>query len=173
LSDLSCVKIYKRIYEHLRIDPDRAAIIFEESIQYGKTKIELLSEEQISNYRSWRISHFVSVDELISYYDVSMAMDEKQRLLNGILTSYSNYLCKKDRTTALQLFSGWFEKGKPLKEDFFKDLLLDIYAPAVEAEFQKHEAWWEKSQLRATPTILVNGYQLPENYKCRGLTVFY
>jgi protein-disulfide isomerase len=42
----------------------------------------------------------------------------------------------------------------------------------VEAEFQKHEALREKSQLRATPTILVNGYQLPENYKIEELRYF-
>jgi protein-disulfide isomerase len=45
--------------------------------------------------------------------------------------------------------------------------------PTIETEFQKHEAWKEKTQLRATPTILVNGYQLPGflnnlNYFCHG-----
>ena len=47
--------------------------------------------------------------------------------------------------------------------------------PAIEVEFEKHEAWRTKTQLRATPTVLVNGYQLPESYKVgnRRLTVFY
>ena len=31
----------------------------------------------------------------------------------------------------------------------------------IEVELQKHESWQEKTQLRATPTILVNGYKLP------------
>ena len=66
---------------------------------------------------------------------------------------------------AWQLFSNWFSGGKALKESFFKDLHLDINNPAIEAEFQKHEAWKKKTQLQATPTILVNGYKLPENYK--------
>jgi protein-disulfide isomerase len=44
--------------------------------------------------------------------------------------------------------------------------------PAIETEFQKHAAWKEKSRLRATPTILVNGYQLPENYKIEDLRYF-
>jgi protein-disulfide isomerase len=42
----------------------------------------------------------------------------------------------------------------------------------VEAEFQKHEAWKEKTKLRATPTILINGYQLPEHYKIEDLRYF-
>ncbi|MDR3219419.1 MAG: hypothetical protein LBU22_10695 [Dysgonamonadaceae bacterium] len=44
--------------------------------------------------------------------------------------------------------------------------------PAIETEFQKHAAWKEKSWLRATPAILVNGYQLPENYKIEDLRYF-
>ena len=49
---------------------------------------------------------------------------------------------------------------------------LDITNPAVELEFKKHNAWKEKTQIRATPTILVNGYKLPENYKIEDLWYF-
>jgi len=41
--------------------------------------------------------------------------------------------------------------------------------PEIEVEFEKHEAWRTKSQIRATPTVVVNGYQLPENYKIEDL----
>ena len=73
---------------------------------------------------------------------------------------------------AIQIFSDWFEKGKDLRDDFFKDMNLGMDDPAIEIEFQKHEAWREKNQLRATPTVLVNGYQLPENYKIEDLRYF-
>ena len=73
---------------------------------------------------------------------------------------------------AWQLFSTWFSGGKALKESFFKDLHLDLSNPAIEIEFQKHEAWKEKTQLRATPTILINGYKLPDNYKIEDLRYF-
>ena len=36
----------------------------------------------------------------------------------------------------------------------------------------KHNAWKEKIQLRGTPTVLVNGYQLPESYKIEDLQYF-
>ena len=55
---------------------------------------------------------------------------------------------------------------------FFNDLHLDMTNPAIEYEFQKHESWKEKTQLRATPTILVNGYKLPDNYKIEDLRYF-
>ena len=77
-----------------------------------------------------------------------------------------------DPSSSEQIISDWFEKGKPLKEAFFENMQLDITNPAVEAEFQKHNAWKEKTQLRATPTVLVNGYKLPDNYKIEDLKYF-
>jgi len=71
-----------------------------------------------------------------------------------------------------RIISDWFEKGKPLKEAFFENMQLNMENPEIEAEFQKHEAWKAKTQLRATPTILVNGYKLPDNYKIEDLRYF-
>ena len=79
---------------------------------------------------------------------------------------------EKGSAIAWQLYSNWFERGKALKEAFFDDLQLDMSNPAIEIEFQKHESWKSKTQLRATPTILVNGYKLPENYKIEDLRYF-
>jgi len=78
----------------------------------------------------------------------------------------------KDKATFREIIADWFEKGKPLKEEFFKDLQLDINNPEVEAEFKRHQVWKEKTQLRATPTILVEGYKLPDNYKIEDLRYF-
>ena len=71
-----------------------------------------------------------------------------------------------------QLYSDWYAKGKDMKEGFFSELQLDMTNPAIEIEFQKHEAWKEKTQLRATPMILVNGYKLPDSYKIEDLRYF-
>ena len=47
-----------------------------------------------------------------------------------------------------------------------------VSIPAIEVEFQKHESWKAKTQLRATPAIIVNGYKLPDNYKIEDLRYF-
>lgn len=49
---------------------------------------------------------------------------------------------------------------------------VHICDPVIEAEFQKHESWKQKMQLHATPTILINGYQLADNYKIEDLKYF-
>jgi len=77
-----------------------------------------------------------------------------------------------DSDSAMQLITDWFENGKALRDEYYKDWGLDIGAPEVEVEFQKHEAWRKKTQIRATPTVLVNGYKLPENYKIEDLRNF-
>ena len=79
---------------------------------------------------------------------------------------------EKEPSEFERIIDEWFEKGKPLKEAFFSGMQLDMTNPAIEAEFQKHEAWKEKTQLRATPTIIVNGYKLPDNYKIEDLRYF-
>jgi Protein-disulfide isomerase len=79
---------------------------------------------------------------------------------------------EKEQDEFERIISNWFEKGKILKETFFDNMQLDIKSFDVEAEFQQHENWKTKTQLRATPTILVNGYKLPNNYKIEDLRYF-
>jgi Protein-disulfide isomerase len=92
------------------------------------------------------------------------------------LNTTNKYLisaCLADKTGSdIHIFSEWFEKGRVLKDEYFKEQSLDMENPAIEVEFQKHEAWKTKNQLRGTPTILVNGYQLPESYKVEDLRYF-
>ena len=92
------------------------------------------------------------------------------------LNSTNKYLiasCLESQTgSIMQIFNDWFEKGKALKDDYFKNMPLDMDKPEIEVEFVKHEAWKEKAQIRSTPTILVNGYQLPETYKVEDLRYF-
>lgn len=71
--------------------------------------------------------------------------------------------------SSMQILSDWFEKGIHQKDDYFKDWNLDMENPTIEAEFEKHEAWKQKTQIHATPTVLINGYLLPESYKIEDL----
>jgi hypothetical protein len=114
----------------------------------------------------------------------SLLGEAKENLcIQYILSSFNEnlqYACRyliamyleKDRATAIRLLDEWFGRGKELKERFFEDLQLDMTNPLIEEEFQKHKLWKEKTQIRATPTILVNGYQLPANYKIEDLQYF-
>jgi protein-disulfide isomerase/uncharacterized membrane protein len=80
--------------------------------------------------------------------------------------------CLANNNGIERIFTDWFERGKDLKDGYFKDMGLNMETPEVEAEFQKHEDWRQKTQIRATPAILVSGYRLPESYNIEGLRFF-
>ncbi len=73
---------------------------------------------------------------------------------------------------AKEIFDEWFEKGKFNKEEFFKLYPINTDTQEVIREFHLHEQWKEHSGLRATPTILVNGYKLPDNFKIEDMRYF-
>jgi len=79
---------------------------------------------------------------------------------------------EKSKDAAIQLYGDWFIHGRASKERFFVNLGLDMSISGIEPEFEKHEVWKAKTQLRSTLTILVNGYKLPDNYKIEDLRYF-
>lgn len=70
------------------------------------------------------------------------------------------------------VYDEWFEKGKFNKEEFFRLHPVSIDMEEVIREFDSHKQWKEKSGLRATPTILVDGYKLPDNSKIEDIRYF-
>ena len=84
-----------------------------------------------------------------------------------LISAYKNY----DQKTAQTILNEWFNSGKHTKEEFAKKYNLTI-DEAVEQEFLSHKNWKETHRLALTPTILVNGYKLPINYKIEDLRYF-
>lgn len=76
----------------------------------------------------------------------------------------------KNENERNNIFEQWYSFGKLNKEKFFK-LHPEVYIQSERsiAELEKHTKWKEANNLRATPTILVNGYLLPDNYKINDL----
>lgn len=72
----------------------------------------------------------------------------------------------------LQLLEAWYSEGKHQKEAFFRKYNFDMEDKRIEAEFANHQQWIEKATISSTPTILFNGYVLPEFYKVEDLVYF-
>jgi len=88
-------------------------------------------------------------------------LDISNKYLIGVYQQKNRY--------AMHIFDEWFDSGMFNKEEFFRKYPVEKENINVGSEFNKHEQWKEKSGLRATPTILVNGYKLPDNYKIEDL----
>lgn len=81
-----------------------------------------------------------------------------------LIATYINRNEEKER-----IFKKWFLDGKNDKEIFFRLHNTEINNKFVIDEFEKHKIWKAQSGLIATPTILVNGYKLPNIYKIEDL----
>ncbi|WP_287829186.1 thioredoxin domain-containing protein [Bacteroides sp.] len=73
---------------------------------------------------------------------------------------------------AKHIFDKWFEEGKFRREEFFRENPVAMDAEEVNGEFESHEKWKEQTGLQATPTVLVNGYKLPDNFKIEDMLYF-
>lgn len=71
-----------------------------------------------------------------------------------------------------EVYDEWFTSGSMQKERFFTRYLQNTSDEKVREEVQRHEAWIEKTKLHVTPTILINGYHLPKEYKIEDIRYF-
>lgn len=73
---------------------------------------------------------------------------------------------------ASNIYNQWYNGGKADKEKFFERYSLDIENETVLQEFDNHRKWIKSSKLSSTPTIIVNGHLLPNEYKIEDLIYF-
>ena len=119
------------------------------------------------------------IEELLKLVNNNISVQYILSSFNDDLKPTNKYLIaaclaelKANRLPLNTIFKDWFEKGKMQTDDYFKDMGLDMGNPEIEAENMKHEGWIQKTQIKGTPTVIINGYQLPERYKIEDLRLF-
>lgn len=111
-----------------------------------------------------------------------LAMGEKDICVQYIFSSFNKDLedsaryliaCYLNHTEeeALKKYSLWYTKEKSDYKKVVAREAAHIHTEAIENELNKHKAWREKTALVATPTVLVNGYILPTQYKLEDLAM--
>lgn len=94
---------------------------------------------------------------------------------NEELEDSSRYLisCYLDNSKeeALRRFAFWYTKEKFDYKKVIKDNETKIHTQIIENEMEKHRRWRDKTSLIATPTILINGYKLPDEYELEDLAM--
>jgi len=110
-----------------------------------------------------RIKKVLKQNEHLNVSYIFSSFDNKLDSSNQFLIAA--YLQNKDDVIG-EIYDEWFKKGKNEKESFFEKFHFDPnnISPDVEQEFLKHERWKDATRLRETPTILINGYKLPQNF---------
>ncbi len=85
----------------------------------------------------------------------------------------SVYLCDTiDEERKKEIYNDWFEGGRYHRNEFFGRYNLDTDHQDILSEIDKHRLWEGQKKIYGTPTIFVNGYQLPEQYEIEDLIYF-
>ena len=63
-----------------------------------------------------------------------------------------------------KIFDDWFRNPKKKNIDHIKKYIRDMDYEVVNIEMENHTQWCARTNNYATPTILVDGYKLPEDY---------
>lgn len=94
---------------------------------------------------------------------------------NEKLEDISRYLIScydfADQQSSRERFTKWYAGEKNNHENLVKECSYQIHNDDVEKELSKHKEWRKRSNLVATPTILVNGFELPDEYEIEDLTM--
>lgn len=72
---------------------------------------------------------------------------------------------------ALRKFADWYLKDKFNYEKIIHNNDAYIHTDKIEGEMEKHREWRIRTSLTETPTILVNGYKLPNEYEIEDLAM--
>lgn len=107
-------------------------------------------------------------DQICVQYIFSSFNEELEESVRCLIKIYNDYAIQE--TT--YIYSEWYIKGKDDKQSFYDKYSKGEYDDKSLAEFEKHIKWKEESKLSATPTIFVNGYTLPKEYKIEDLEYF-
>lgn len=102
---------------------------------------------------------------------VFSSFNEEMESSGQFLTAiYLNHI--DDMKFVKYCYNDWFLDGKNNRDEFFIKYKEDADGEVVRNEYNKHIHWREQTKIRATPTILVNGYELPDNYVVEDLKYF-
>lgn len=105
----------------------------------------------------------VCLQYIYSYFNKELAVSNKY--LIGIFQN-------KTRKEIEEIYHEWFSEGKYYRESFYEKYSIDIETNLIKEEFDKHINWIKHTNISATPTILINGYNLPDSYKIEDLKYF-
>ena len=104
-------------------------------------------------------------DKVCVQYIFSSFTKELENSVRFLLAVYQ----QEKRDKAERIYNEWFAGKKYLGEAYIMTFGYDLETTEVSQELGSHNEWQYKNRLTATPTILINGYQLPDNYKIEDM----
>ena len=114
------------------------------------------------------------IEELLKEY-------KEEICIQIVLTSFSKelepsamlltsmYLLNKE-SDYLRFLSDWYTKERHKREGCYKRYKLNLNDKEMLANIQAQNEWVKRNTISSTPTILINGYLLPEEYELKDMS---
>lgn len=113
------------------------------------------------------------VDELLKSHGDKLCVQYIFTSFNKELEESSRFLIASylqlDIQTSQSVFHQWFDGKKDNAKDYISIIPVDVRIKETEEEMERHRQWRNRAGITATPTILVNGYLLPDGYEIEDL----
>ena len=104
-------------------------------------------------------------DKLCVQYIFTSFNEELKESCRFLIASY----LQLDTIMSQTILHQWFDGEKDNAKDYISIIPVDIRVKETEEELEKHWQWRTRTGITATPTILVNGYLLPDGYEIEDL----
>ncbi|WP_165020444.1 vitamin K epoxide reductase family protein [Dysgonomonas sp. ZJ279] len=101
-------------------------------------------------------------DKICVQYILTSFSEELESSATFLTAVYLSDEIKPDEKR--EIFNRWFSHGKNNRQDFFDRYDFDITSQTVLDEIESHRRWCKTVSLKGTPTIIMNGHELPEGY---------
>lgn len=163
--DVFLTKLHKQ--EHYETSEEDSRIIF--GNKDSKMRITILSNPHCNPCAKMhkRVESLLKDhgDKLCVQYIFTSFNEELEESNRFLIASY----LQQDTQTAQTVFQQWFDGEKDNAKDYISTITLDLFIKETEMEMKRHRQWRNRAGITATPTILVNGYLLPDGYEIEDL----
>lgn len=110
-----------------------------------------------------KVGERICIQYIFSSFNEELEKSNKQ-----LIAAYLNHTTEEVNA----IFYNWFTEGKYRRDAFYQHFPQNLDDEDVKEEFESHNKWIEEVGFTATPTILVNGYMLPHNYRIEDVVYF-
>lgn len=113
------------------------------------------------------------IDRLLNLYGNDICVQYIFVVFNERLKDSCRYLISRYNRSSLykvqQDYTEWYIEQNDSHATILKNHADEFHSEEIEQELQRHLNWCEKNSIISTPTILINGYLLPEEYDIQDL----
>ncbi len=124
--------------------------------------------KQYGDFMQLNIIYAVSNHQTDENEHVKQISEERNHAIRTLVSIYLKYGVEE----SLHIYKEWYDGAKDNIERFIENHPVDINDPKTDKIISFHNEWCQMANIEATPTLYVNGCELPNWYNVEDLKYF-